>query len=93
MRFKEWYVATVGGGEDYPGQNLNTNMPVRSRYATQDGAGSTPLDAADGARKPEKTFGFGVTTDQKSAKERRRAWIDKGMRGNRFVTIPSDTVL
>lgn len=103
MRFKDWLVkteahpsggvpSTVGGAEDFPGQNLNTNLPVRSKYSTSDGGSGTPADAADGMKKPEATFGFRSPQDKNAARERRTQWIDKNRRRAGFVTVPTDTI-
>jgi hypothetical protein len=103
MGFKDWLIqmeswpsggvpATNGGVEDFPGQNLNTSLPVRSKYSTQDGSAKTTPDAADGRVKPDTTFGFRSPEDKNAAQERRSQWIDKNRRRARFVTVPSDTI-
>jgi hypothetical protein len=103
MRFKDWILRTEnwssgnlpytnGGVEDYPGQNLNTNMPVQSKYSTQDGCDKKVLDATDSKKKPDEAFGFISNQDKNMSRERSSQWIDKNRRRARFVTIPSDTI-
>lgn len=80
MRFKDWInsesvVGTSvlhGGIGEAPNQNLNVNMPVRSKISTNDG--STPKDTALVNIKPEKLFGF--RSKDRKPKERESMTID-----------------
>lgn len=75
MKFKKWFLHIetypTGGEEDYPGQNLNSNLPVQSKYATKNGSSKISLDAADKLKKPDKIFGFYPPQDLNKSQERR----------------------
>jgi hypothetical protein len=80
VKFKDWlkYESVVGtavlngGIGEAPNQNLNVNMPVRSKISTNDGA--PPHDDSPKA-KPEVLFGF--KGKDRKAKERESMLIDK----------------
>lgn len=81
MKFKDWLnnestVGTAvlhGGIGEAPNQNLNVNMPVRSRFSTSDGQTRQKDDVT--MKKPEFTFGFS-SKDRKN-KERKSMTIDR----------------
>jgi hypothetical protein len=64
VKFKDWLQkeSTVGTGVlhggigEAPNQNLNVNMPVRSKISTSDGENSKDSDSK--TIKPEILFGF-----------------------------------
>lgn len=60
MKFKKWLknemVGTAvlhGGIGESPGENINSNMPVRSRFSTMDASSKDDEDL-----NPERVFGF-----------------------------------
>lgn len=68
MKFKNWLKSEslgspiLNGGIDMaPGENLNTSLPVRSKYVANDTYERHPSN-----KKPEKSFGFD-SNDNKSA--------------------------
>ena len=82
MKFKDWLnnestVGTAvlhGGIGEAPNQNLNVNMPVRSRFSTSDGQVRQADDDLP-KKKPEYVFGFS-SKDRKN-KERKSMTIDR----------------
>jgi len=60
-----------GGIGEAPGENINSNMPVRSRFSTMDAGSQNDLDL-----NPDRTFGF-RKEDKKDKKTRRSQFTGK----------------
>ena len=82
MRFKEFVLAGNGDGGN------NANMPVRSKYATQE----APVDAFPPETKPDDLFGFKSPEDKIRSRERRALWIHKRRKRVPTERIPPDTI-
>lgn len=76
VRFKDWLhgestvgTAVLNGGiGEAPNQNLNVNMPVRSKISTSDG--ESTLDHEKFKNPPEQVFGFKNKKDRINKKDR-----------------------
>lgn len=99
MTFKQWFEnngATTslmhGGIQDLPGERLNTNYPVQSKYATKDGSSKVGFDVADGKTAPDKKFGFTSREDKIKSIERKSKYIDKDRKSIPMEIIPPDII-
>ncbi len=98
MRFKQWLefqngttsLSAQSGVQNFPGANLNTNLPVRSKISCKDGSDEQPLDSADKGPSPDNLFGFKSPTDKNAANKRKTDWINKNSRRALVTTIPPD---
>lgn len=96
VKFKEWLrlesvvgTAVLNGGiGEAPNQNLNVNMPVRSKISTNDGT-SPQGNKEELEKSPEEIFGFKYSKDRKQSKERKSMTQDIGKRFPLDVRKPS----
>lgn len=93
MKFKQWLqeIGTPlahGGIQDFPGEELNTNLPVQSKLSTKDG--SSKLTNGPDAN-ADRAFGF-KSRDKKGSPESRAKIIHRDKRGIPMERIPPDIV-
>ena len=96
MRFRDWFLSedVYDGGnlQNFPGQNLNTGLPVASKISTKDGSDKIRPDAADGQKNPDAVFGFRSPMDKNRTRERRPNWIDTDRRRAPVSSAPPETI-
>jgi hypothetical protein len=81
-----------GGLQDMPTARLNLNLPVQSKISTKDGSSKTPLDHADGLKKPDDVFGFKSPEDKIRTRERHAQYIDRNRKMVPMTRIPPDII-